>query len=173
MPNEIRHIETREVDEEHQLVVDLNVDVQLKEIRGHTSGLVRGNVYRSKQAFESNAKQPVLVTYAPYGKDVPYSSFNKRSFDELPEGQKSKWSAWEVPEVRVELGKADERMLVISKRKDNQFSQLTRSSTCANSQPTGRNMAIHCYEWTSEASASLQALQTQCQVKLRPTLPKS
>jgi hypothetical protein len=107
MPAHIRHIETREVDEEHQLVVDLHVDIPLKEVRGHTSGLVRGNVYRSKQAAETNAKQPVLVTYAPYGKDVPYSSFNKRSFDELPEGQKSKWSAWEVPEVSLlDLGGA-------------------------------------------------------------------
>lgn len=99
MPNKIRHIQTQEVDEEHQLVVDLNVDIPLKEVRGHTAGLVRGNVYRNKGAVEANSKQPVLVTYAPYGKDVPYSSFNKRSYDELPEGQKSKWSAWEVPEV--------------------------------------------------------------------------
>lgn len=99
MPNQIRKIETREVDEEYDLVVDLNVDIPLKEVRGHTAGLVRGNVYRNKQAVEAGSKQPVLVTYAPYGKDVPYSSFNKRSYDELPEGQKSKWSAWEVPEV--------------------------------------------------------------------------
>lgn len=111
MPTQIRKIETREVDEEHQLVVDLNVDIPLKEVRGHTAGLVRGNVYRNKEASETGAKQPVLVTYAPYGKDVPYSSFNKRSYDELPEGQKSKWSAWEVPEVSCDNSGVATRLL--------------------------------------------------------------
>lgn len=34
----------------------------------------------------------------PYGKDLPYSDFNAASFKEIPEEQKSKYSAWEVPE---------------------------------------------------------------------------
>lgn len=98
MPNTIRNIHTREEDAEHSMVVDLNIDIPLPAVRGHIEGLVRGNLYRNKTAVEDSIKQPVLITYAPYGKDIPYQDFNKRSYADLPEEHKSKWSAWEVPE---------------------------------------------------------------------------
>lgn len=62
MPNKLLSIQSREIDEEHQLVVDLNLDIVLAAVRGHTEGLVRGNVYRSKEAVERQLQQPVLVT---------------------------------------------------------------------------------------------------------------
>ena len=38
------------------------------------------------------------MTSGPYGKDISYAEFHKGSYAELPAEQKSKWSAWEVPE---------------------------------------------------------------------------
>jgi predicted acyl esterase len=64
MPNKIRNLHT--VDEHSfQLIYEQNVDVDI----GEKSGPVRCNVYRPK----GEGKYPVLVTYGPYGKDVPYN----------------------------------------------------------------------------------------------------
>lgn len=69
MPNKIR---------DDLLVVDTtsfpyiyeeNVTIQLKSF----DGLVRANVYRPK----TDKKVPVLVTYGPYGKDIPYKEYVK------------------------------------------------------------------------------------------------
>ncbi|KAK0877480.1 hypothetical protein LTR87_008731 [Friedmanniomyces endolithicus] len=60
------------------------------------SGTVRANVYRPKSTSELRC--PVLVTYGPYGKDVPYSRFHPDSFSELDDEQKSPHSAWETPD---------------------------------------------------------------------------
>ncbi|KAJ9094994.1 hypothetical protein QFC21_005787 [Naganishia friedmannii] len=79
-----------EVHEEPTLVFEKNVDIPMKDGKG----LCRGNVYRPKEA----GKYPVLLTYGPYGKDVPYSDFHGASFSEIPDEQKSKHSAWETPE---------------------------------------------------------------------------
>ena len=45
-------------------VVEKNVTINLQ----HSAGLIRCNVYRPKD----DAKHPVLITYGPYGKDIPY-----------------------------------------------------------------------------------------------------
>jgi len=64
MPNEIKNLHT--VDENSfPYVFEQNATVNLTNNAGH----VRVNVYRPKGA----EKVPVLVTYGPYGKDIPYS----------------------------------------------------------------------------------------------------
>ncbi|KIM97326.1 hypothetical protein OIDMADRAFT_130563, partial [Oidiodendron maius Zn] len=41
---------------------------------------------------------PVLVTYGPYGKDIPYDKFFSGSFNEVNPEHRSKYSAWETPD---------------------------------------------------------------------------
>ena len=63
MRNRIRDLHT--IDEDtFQYVFEQNVSISLKS----SEGLVRANVYRPK----TDEKVPVLVTYGPYGKDIPY-----------------------------------------------------------------------------------------------------
>ena len=64
MPNEYRNLHTVD-DKSFNYVYEQNAEVQLKS----SDGLVRVNVYRPK----TEEKVPVLVTYGPYGKDIPYS----------------------------------------------------------------------------------------------------
>ena len=47
-----------------------NVSVPLKSA-GSSNGVIRCNVYRPK----SQEKTPVLITYGPYGKDIPYKEY--------------------------------------------------------------------------------------------------
>ncbi|GLB12265.1 hypothetical protein AtubIFM57258_009546 [Aspergillus tubingensis] len=73
-----------------------NVDIPLK-----TSGrgVLRANVYLPKDAAPFGSQTyPVIATYGPYGKDVPYSVFNRSSFDEVNPQHKSAHSAWETPD---------------------------------------------------------------------------
>lgn len=63
MPNPVLDLATRD-DTSFPYVFEQNVTIALKD----QSGLVRCNVYRPKDA----EKVPVLVTYGPYGKDIPY-----------------------------------------------------------------------------------------------------
>ncbi|KAH8083130.1 X-Pro dipeptidyl-peptidase protein [Filobasidium floriforme] len=79
----------REVIDLANMTFEKNVDIPLKD----GQGLCRGNVYRPK----GDGKWPVLLTYGPYGKDVPYASFHGASFSEIPDEQKSSLSAWETP----------------------------------------------------------------------------
>ncbi|GHJ83654.1 hypothetical protein NliqN6_0056 [Naganishia liquefaciens] len=79
-----------EVKELPTLLFEKNVDIPLKD----GQGLCRGNVYRPKE----EGKYPVILTYGPYGKDVPYADFHGNSFKEIPDEQKSELSAWETPE---------------------------------------------------------------------------
>lgn len=72
-------------------IVEQNVSIPLKS----SQGLVRCNVYRPKS--EDN-KCPVLVTYGPYGKDIPYKDFHAQSFSEVNQEHKSEHSAWETPD---------------------------------------------------------------------------
>lgn len=65
MPNQIRDISTIDKDS-YSYNYEQNVDVPLKTFE---TGLVRVNIYRPKK----NEKVPVLVTYGPYGKDIPYA----------------------------------------------------------------------------------------------------
>ena len=64
MPNQIQDL--LKVDEDsYPYIYEQNASVPLKS----SEGLVRVNVYRPK----TQEKVPVLVTYGPYGKDIPYS----------------------------------------------------------------------------------------------------
>lgn len=63
MPNAIRNIHTIDKDS-YSYTFEQNVTVPLQS----SNGLIRLNVYRPKADY----KVPVLVTYGPYGKDIPY-----------------------------------------------------------------------------------------------------
>jgi hypothetical protein len=65
--NEIRDLREVHEDVENGLIFEKNVSVPLK----NSELPVRCNVYRPIAA--EGAKFPVLVTYGPYGKDIPYS----------------------------------------------------------------------------------------------------
>lgn len=67
MPNQIKK-DIHQVDEKSfPYVFEQNATVILKS----SEGLVRVNVYRPK----TSEKVPVLVTYGPYGKDIPYEEY--------------------------------------------------------------------------------------------------
>ena len=66
MPNKIQDIHTVDKDS-HAYIVEQNADIPLKS----SEGRVRVNVYRPK----TEEKVPVLVTYGPYGKDIPYAEY--------------------------------------------------------------------------------------------------
>jgi predicted acyl esterase len=69
MPNQIKQ-DIHTVDEKSfPYVFEQNATVPLKT----SEGLVRCNVYRPK----TTEKVPVLITYGPYGKDIPYKEFVK------------------------------------------------------------------------------------------------
>ncbi|KAJ5588335.1 hypothetical protein N7537_011013 [Penicillium hordei] len=59
-------------------------------------GIIRCNVYKPKEA-SVGTKFPVLMTYGPYGKDVPYKDFNPKSFSEVHPTHRTEHSAWETP----------------------------------------------------------------------------
>lgn len=65
MPNEIRDILTVEA-EAFPYIYEQNVSIQLK---SNNQAVVRANVHRPKNI----ERAPVLITYGPYGKDIPYS----------------------------------------------------------------------------------------------------
>lgn len=91
MPNEIKDITTRD-ESSFPYIYEQNVSISLKD----ESGLVRVNVYRPK----GSEKVPVLVTYGPYGKDIPYKDFHPQSFSEVNPEQRSEHSAWETPDPK-------------------------------------------------------------------------
>jgi hypothetical protein len=69
MPNQIKK-DIHTVDEKSfPYVFEQNATVPLKS----NEGLVRCNVYRPK----TTEKVPVIITYGPYGKDIPYKEFVK------------------------------------------------------------------------------------------------
>ena len=63
MNTQIRDISSIDT-ESFPYVVELHVAIPLKS----STGFVRCNLYRPK----GSEKHPVLVTYGPYGKDIPY-----------------------------------------------------------------------------------------------------
>ncbi|KAI4767705.1 alpha/beta-hydrolase [Aureobasidium sp. EXF-3400] len=91
MPNAIRQDITTIDETSFPYVFEQNATITLKD----ASGLVRCNVYRPK---DGAGKWPVLMTYGPYGKDIPYQDFHPRSFSEVNPEHKSAHSAWEVPD---------------------------------------------------------------------------
>ena len=64
MPNKLQDLHTVDADT-YPYVFEQNATVPLKSSDGH----VRVNIYRPK----TQENVPVLVTYAPYGKDIPYA----------------------------------------------------------------------------------------------------
>ena len=92
MPNQIRDIKTTDKDS-FDYIYEQNISIPLKS----SSGVVRCNVYRPK---DEKTKHPVLVTYGPYGKDIPYSDFHPASFSEVNPEHKSEHSAWETPDPK-------------------------------------------------------------------------
>ncbi|KAK5716527.1 hypothetical protein LTR15_009418 [Elasticomyces elasticus] len=89
MPNKIQDLHTVD-NSTYPYIFEQNATVQLKS----SDGLVRVNVYRPN----TDEKVPVLVTYAPYGKDIPYADFHAKSFAEVNPQQKSEHSVWETPD---------------------------------------------------------------------------
>jgi len=91
-------------DPDNGLTLMKNVSIPLK-----ASKLpVRANAYipllsssapsASSPAAAQQPRYPVLVTYGPYGKDIPYASFHPGSFAEVNPEHRSKYSAWETPD---------------------------------------------------------------------------
>lgn len=76
------------------MIIEKNLDIPLKD----GLNVMRCDVFRPQAQNGKEQRYPVIMTMGPYGKDVPYSVFHRQSFAELPIDQKSKWSAWEVPE---------------------------------------------------------------------------
>ncbi|EEU37580.1 uncharacterized protein NECHADRAFT_53393 [Fusarium vanettenii 77-13-4] len=73
-----------------------NVDIPLKT---YEKGTLRANVFLPKDAAPYGSKTyPVIATYGPYGKDVPYGSFYKKSWEQVNPEMKSAHSAWETPD---------------------------------------------------------------------------
>lgn len=66
MPNPTQNLHTVD-DKSFPYIFEQNADVTLKT----SAGIVRVNVYRPK----TTEKVPVLVTYGPYGKDIPYKEY--------------------------------------------------------------------------------------------------
>lgn len=90
----IRDISSRHEDTENNLLFLKNVSVPLKA----SSLPIRANVYLPLDPEQQRKKYPVLVTYGPYGKDIPYATFFAGSFAELNPEHKSPYSAWETPD---------------------------------------------------------------------------
>ncbi|KAJ9653146.1 hypothetical protein H2198_007658 [Neophaeococcomyces mojaviensis] len=90
MPNQIREIYKIDT-ASFPYIFEQDVTIPLK----HSNGIVRCNVYRPKAETQ---RYLVLVTYGPYGKDIPYVDFHPQSFSEVNPDQKSEHSAWEVPD---------------------------------------------------------------------------
>lgn len=66
MPNQLREISSID-DTSYPYIFEQNVGIMLK----GTELPVRVNVYRPK----TDEQVPVLVTFGPYGKDVPYAVY--------------------------------------------------------------------------------------------------
>ncbi|EMC95494.1 hypothetical protein BAUCODRAFT_543523 [Baudoinia panamericana UAMH 10762] len=85
--------------ESYPYIYEQNVAIPIKIDGQHTGqpqDIVRCNVYRPKGPEKTT--YPVLLTYGPYGKDVPYEVFHPASFAEVDPGQKSEHSCWETPD---------------------------------------------------------------------------
>ncbi|CAJ0547390.1 Ff.00g041440.m01.CDS01 [Fusarium sp. VM40] len=73
-----------------------NIDIPLKT---YENGTLRANIFLPKDAAPfGNKTYPVIATYGPYGKDVPYGIFYKKSWEQLNPDMKSTHAAWETPD---------------------------------------------------------------------------
>lgn len=108
MPNQIQDLHKVDADN-FPYIYEENATVTLKS----SEGLVRVNFYRPK----TDKPVPVLVTYGPYGKDIPHEAFFPQSFSEVNPEQKSAHSAWKTPDLGFwtsqgyAVVRADERRL--------------------------------------------------------------
>ena len=68
--NVIRDLREVHHDEENNLIFEKNVSIPLK----NSDLPVRCNVYRPLVKDDSKSTFPVLITYGPYGKDIPYAT---------------------------------------------------------------------------------------------------
>lgn len=95
MPLALRNLHT--VHDRGSYVLEQDVDIPLPNTKEGFPGdplLVRANLYRPKKA----GRFPVICTYGPYGKDIPYRDFHPASFEQVPSAHKSIDSAWETPD---------------------------------------------------------------------------
>lgn len=95
MPLALRNLHT--VHDRGNYIFEQDVDIPLLTTKPSIESdplLVRANVYRPKK----KGHFPVLCTYGPYGKDIPYKDFHAKSFSEVNPAQKSEDSAWETPD---------------------------------------------------------------------------
>jgi len=60
-------------DRENALILEKNVSIAIR----NSDLPIRCNVYRP--IAKAGVKFPVLVTYGPYGKDIPYDKYARRS----------------------------------------------------------------------------------------------
>lgn len=127
----------KSIERDANMIVELNCDIPLS----NGKDVLRCNVYRPDHTSE---KLPVIMTAGPYGKDIPYSEFHKGSYAELPAEQKSKWSAWEVPEPTFWTAKG---FVVV--RVDEQGSGQSPGFMDTMSDQTSANFA-EAIEWASE-----------------------
>lgn len=93
MPNQLKDISSVDTTS-YSYVFEQNVTIPLKS----SDGVVRCNVYRPKS--QEQDRYPVLMTYGPYGKDIPYADFHPKSFAEVNPEHKSAHSAWETPDPK-------------------------------------------------------------------------
>ena len=128
------------------LIQDRNVDIVIPRLDGKND-VCRCDVYRPKDT-EQGKTYPVLITAGPYGKDIAYSEFYPESYAELPEGQKSELSAWEVPEPTFWT-----REGFIAIRVDEQGTGQSPGFLDTMSDQTANNF-FHCIEWAASQSWS-------------------
>lgn len=98
MPLPLRSLHTIDTDS-FDYIFEKDVDIHLPTARKDIPNdplLVRANVYRPK----AKGTFPVLVTYGPYGKDIPYQDFHAESFSDVNPKHKSVHSAWETPDPK-------------------------------------------------------------------------
>jgi putative CocE/NonD family hydrolase len=81
-------------DSENGLTFHKNVSIPMK----NPSQPIRSNIYIPLNPLSPATRFPVIITYGPYGKDIPYSSFAPGSFSEVNPKHKSKYSSWETPD---------------------------------------------------------------------------
>lgn len=77
MSNQYRNIQTID-STSFPYTFEQNVSVPLG-----NGGVVRCNVYKPKAAA-AESRFPVLVTYGPYGKDVPYEEYVRQNHSARP-----------------------------------------------------------------------------------------
>jgi pimeloyl-ACP methyl ester carboxylesterase len=85
------------VDDSGSFLVERDVDIPLPKAPKSDATdpcFVRANVFRPMD----QRRYPVLLTYSPYGKDIPYSKFNPTSYNNLPKAAQTPFAVWEAPD---------------------------------------------------------------------------